>query len=235
MRRLAVSAVVLAVVGGACARPGEPAAATAPSAPSALSRIDVLDFLVGDPQLWPRIGSFSQNQVLDREGRQVCWVKYANPRRFECWHWDDEYVYHDVDHAIDGDVPDSYHFTDGRWMPRYFPGGEWRLDVPANRIVWFDGACQIAPSRSGLFPYRQRMWMEKSRDTGTELGVRDVLVLEYQPYDPAGSAGAAEQFYFARGAGWYEWDRAPAHIVFNRVGGPGVLPRRDVICAASPQ
>src|SRR5947207_12727162 len=124
MRRGAISAAVLIVgiVGtGACSRTGDP---TAPTAPSSPGRIDVIDFLVGSPQLWPRIGSFSQNQFLDRDGRQVCWVKYANPRRFECWHWDEAYVYHDVDHAIDGDSPESYHFTDGRWMPRYFTGAE---------------------------------------------------------------------------------------------------------------
>jgi len=226
MRRLAVAAIFLMTAVGCAGAPG-PAA----TAPSAVRAFDVLDFLVGDAQLWPRVGSFSQNQFVDRDRRQVCWVKYANPRRFECWHWDDEYVYHDVDHAIDGDSPESYHFTDGRWMPRHLDGGEWRLDVSDNHIVWFDGDCRVTPSRSGTFPYRQRAWIEKQRDAGADLGVREVLVLEYQPYDPVGQPGPAEQFYFARGAGWYEWDRAPAHVVFNRVGGPSVLPRRESVCA----
>ena len=221
MRRLAIAAILTTV--GACTR-------TPATAPSALHAVDVVDYMVGDARLWPRVGSFSQNQFVDGERRQVCWVKYANARRFECWHWDDEYVYHDVDHAIDGDSPDSYHFTDGRWMPRYLDGGEWRLDLADNRIVWFDAGCTVTPSRSGTFPYRQRVWIEKQRDTGTDLGVRDVLVLEYQPYDPVGSPGPAEQFYFARGGGWYEWDRSPARVVFSRVGGPLVLPRREIIC-----
>jgi hypothetical protein len=195
------------------------------------ANIDVLDYLVGDQSLWPRVGSFSQNQVVDPARHEVCWVKYANPKRFECWTWDDQYVYHEVDHAIDGDLPDSYHFTDGRWMPRFL-SSDWQLDVSGNRIVWFDGNCQVTPSRSGLFPYRQRVSLAGVRDTGTDLGVRDVLLLEYQPYDPVGAAGELEQFYFARGAGWYEWDRGSAHIVFSRAGGPTVLPRRDVICPA---
>jgi hypothetical protein len=226
MRRLALATILAATVTvpAACAR-------TPATAPSAMHAVDVLDYVVGDAQLWPRLGSFSQNQFVDADRRQVCWVKYANARRFECWHWDDQFVYHDVDHAIDGDSPDSYHFTDGRWMPRYLDVGEWRLDVPENRIVWFDAGCSVTPSLSGSFPYRQRVWIEKERDTGTDLGVRDVLVLEYQPYDPVGSAGPAEQFHFARGAGWFEWDRSPAHVVFSHVGGPLVLPRRDIICA----
>ena len=115
-------------------------------------------------------------------------------------------------------------------MPSYL-SGEWTLDVAANRIIRFDAACHVNPSRSGLIPYRQRVWIEAARDAGADLGVRDVLVLEYQPYDPAGTAGPAEHFYFGRGAGWYAWDRGSAHVVFNRVGGPAVLPQRDIMCA----
>ncbi|HMD35199.1 MAG TPA: hypothetical protein VKH42_09540 [Vicinamibacterales bacterium] len=228
MRRLIPAAILAITVIGAAACARAPESATAPSPGHG---VDVLDYLVGDASLWPRVGSFSQNQFVDRDRQQVCWVKYANARRFECWHWDDAYVYHDVDHALDGDSPDSYHFTDGRWMPRYLDVGEWRLDAAGNRIVWFDASCNVTPSRSGLFPYRQRVWIEKRRDTGTDLGIRDVLVLEYQPYDPVGSPGPAEQFSFARGAGWYQWDRSPAHVVFSRVGGPSVLPRREIVCS----
>ena len=44
-------------------------------------------------------GSHGQNQIVDLARREVCWVKYGNPRRFECWRWDDQFIYHAVDHG----------------------------------------------------------------------------------------------------------------------------------------
>jgi len=101
--------------------------------------------------------------------------------------------------------------------------------VRDNRITWFDPACRLE-SRNRVFPYRQRAWLEPQRDAGGDLGTRDTLVLEYQPYDPAGAAGAAEHFYFGRGAGWYEWERSGRRILFNSVGGRSRTPQRDLIC-----
>lgn len=199
------------------------------AAPS-LPAIDVLDFVIGDASLWPRRGSQAQDQFVDMAQREVCWVKYANARMFECWRWDDRFVYHEVDHAIDGNTGESYHFSDGRWLPRHL-SGTWKLDVRDNRITWFDAACRLE-SRNGIFPYRQRAWIEPQRDAGGDLGLRDTLVLEYQPYDPVGAAGAAEHFYFGRGAGWYEWERSGRRILFNRVGGRPRTPERDLICGA---
>lgn len=190
--------------------------------------VDVLDFLIGDASLWPRIGNHSQHQFVDMAQQEVCWVKYANPRTFECWRWDADYIYHVVDHAIDGNTGESYRFSDARWLPRRL-SGTWTLDVAANQITWFTPACSVEP-RSGTFPYRLRAWIEPARDAGPDLGARDTLVLEYQPYDPVGAAGAAEHFYFGRGAGWYEWERTGFHDMFNRVGGPSRTPLRDLIC-----
>jgi hypothetical protein len=201
----------------------------APASPSVTVAIDVLDYLIGDASLWPRVGGHSQHQFVDTARQEVCWVKYANPRTFECWRWDDEFVYHVVDHAIDGNTGESYHFSDGRWMPRRF-SGVWSLDVASNRITWFDPGCRVNAARSGTFPYRQRAWVETARDAGPEIGIRDTLVLEYQPYDPNGAAGAPEFFYFARGAGWYEWDRGNVRDLFNRLGGPARSPARDIVC-----
>src|SRR2546428_2467498 len=93
-----------------------------PVAPSAApSSVDVLSYLLGDASLWPRVGNHSQHQIVDLARREVCWVKYSNPRRFECWRWGEQYVYHAVDHALDGDSNESYRFTHGRWLPRYVP------------------------------------------------------------------------------------------------------------------
>ncbi|HYM23471.1 MAG TPA: hypothetical protein VEU08_09690 [Vicinamibacterales bacterium] len=229
MRRLAGAAMVATLIAWGRATPASPA----PSGPSGM--VDVLDYIIGSAAMWPRNGSSYQNQFLDVSARQVCWVKYGNPQRFECWRWDDQYVYHQVDHALDGDSPESYRFTDGRWMPRRLSvTGEWRLDVAANRIVWFDAACRVSPSKSGVFPYRQHVAFAPPRAVGDQLGVvNDVLLLEYQPYDPVtpGNDGPLEQFYFGKWIGWFEWDRQSAHVVFNRVGGPLIQPQRSTICA----
>ena len=75
----------------------------------------MLAYLLGDPPTWPRRGSHNQNQIVDFTRREVCWVKYGNSRRFECWHWDEDFVYHAVDHGLDGDSNESYMFTNGRW------------------------------------------------------------------------------------------------------------------------
>src|SRR5262249_55261458 len=114
-REPAAGALGRALLAG-CAAP----AMTSPSmAASDERRIDVLDYVIGDAGLWPRRGSHGQNQIVDRGRQEVCWTKYGNPRRFECWRWDDQFVYHAVDHALDGDSEESYTLTDGRWMPRF--------------------------------------------------------------------------------------------------------------------
>ena len=212
----------------------------APSAPSAaLAPVDVLAYLLGDASLWPRNGNHYQHQLVDLARGEVCWLKYGNPRRFECWRWDDQWIYHAVDHALDGDSEESYRFTDGRWMPRYLAASAsavapWTLDLARNQIVWYDASCRVDPSRSRGFPYRQRAWLEPRRDSGGTLGVRDALVLEYEPYDPAapGAATLPEHFYFGLGAGWYAWERAGFLDVFNRVDGPVILMNRAVWCDA---
>src|SRR5262249_57414451 len=126
--------------------------------PSPASTIDVLAYLVGDAAVWPRVGSHSQNQVVDAARREVCWVKYANPRTFECWRWDDTFIYHVVDHGIDGNTGESYVLVDGRWMPRFFDD-DWRLDV-STKVLWFDAGCGLERTRSGPFRYHQRVWRE---------------------------------------------------------------------------
>jgi len=213
-----------------CASPARPTAAE--------TSVDVLAYLLGDPSLWPRSGSHGQNQIVDVSRREVCWVKYGNTRRFECWRWDDQFIYHAVDHGLDGDSGDSYRFTDGRWLARRLPAGAtaaapWALDVRDNQLVWFDAACRIDPVRSHAFPYRQRAWFEPRRDAGSDLGPRDTLVLEYEPYDPAGAAGAAEHYYFGLGSGWYEWERSGFRDFFNRVGGFNAPMDRSVWCQGS--
>src|SRR5262245_2302816 len=227
MKRTCAASLLIAFC-AACSRSPAP---TAP-APVAAARIDVLDYLIGDAALWPRRGDMSQHQVVDPIRREVCWPKHTNPRFFECWRWDEEYVYHVVDHAVDGNTGVSYAFVDGRWMPRYLDSRDaiWQLDV-STRIVWFDPDCRINSERSGPFRYHQRAWLETQRDAGGDLGVRDTLVLEYAPEDPAGGPTLPEHFYFGRSAGWYEWTRADTRIRFNRFSTFPVPVVRDIVCA----
>ena len=216
-------------LGVAAAWVGCTRAATPPGPTPGVRRIDVLQYVVGDTALWPRRGNHSQNQVVDPAAREVCWVKYANPRTFECWRWDDQFIYHAVDHGLDGNTGESYSFTDGRWLPRYIDGGVWALDV-TNRILWFDPRCGLDRARSGTFRYRQRAWIDPTIQATGDLAGREVLVLEYSPEDPAGGPTLPEYFYFARGAGWYAWDRPPAHVTFDRIGGPAPSVARDTVC-----
>jgi len=148
----------------------------------------------------------------------VCWIKYANPRMFECWRWTEDWIYHRVDHGIDGNTGESYEFTDGRWLPRHL-SEDWSLDVPANRIRWFDPLCQLSSSKSRVQPYRLRAWTEPARFLSNDLGTRDVLMLEYTP-DPGSASGYSERFSFARGAGWFAWESPRGSVRFDRFGGP---------------
>jgi hypothetical protein len=197
---------------------------------SQTTTVDVLDYVIGDAHLWPRIGNHYSNQIVDPVRREVCWVKYANPQRFECWRWDESFVYHAVDHALDGDSSESYSFSDGRWLPRHLSLDGWSLDLPNNRITWFDAQCVVSPAKSGVLHYRQRAWIEPGVDAGGDLGVRSTIFLEYTPFDPVSGGSATERFSFARGAGWYRWQRDTVDLLFNRVGGPNVQMNRAVWC-----
>jgi hypothetical protein len=103
--------------------------------------------------------------------------------------------------------------------------------VPDNQLIWFDPACHVDAAKSHAFPYRQRAWFEPRRDAGADLGPRDTLVLEYQPYDPAGSTGAAEHYYLGSSVGWSEWERSGFLDFFNRVGGPRTPMNRAAWCS----
>jgi hypothetical protein len=118
-------------------------------------------------------------------------------------------------------------------MPRRLPVGQgtaWSLDVPANTLTWFTPDCRLDATRSGAFPYRQRAWLERQIDAGGDVGVRDAVVLEYAPYDPVSGRSNPERFYFARGAGWFMWQRQGVESRFVRRSPFVVTLNRDVWC-----
>jgi len=205
--------VLIVAVASACARPP---VQTQPDAP-----IDTLAFVIGDGALWPRRGTQLQQQIVNLAQREVCWVKYGNPRAFECWRWDDRWIYHEVDHALDGDAAGrSYSFSDGRWLPRRL-SRTWTLDVRRNREIDYAPDCRASDRP---FPYRLRAYIEPARDLGGDLGSRRTLVLEYEPYAPGAPPTPAtrERFHFAEGAGWYAWDSTRGAATFDRIGGPSI-------------
>lgn len=203
------------VAGSACTSTLSPTSASA-------TTVDVLEFVLGDAALWPRHGTQNQHQVVDLPNRQVTWTKYTLGWSFETWRWDDQWLYHVVDHAIDGRRWEHYTFSDGRWLPRHLPVQGWSLELPQNTVRWVDAQCQ--PRAEQPAAYRLRAWLERGIDAGGSLGVRDVLLLEYDPSFGA-VPGAVERFFFARGAGWYRWSRADgAGVTFNEVGGVARLP-----------
>ena len=189
------------------------------TAPSSGESIDVLDYVLGKADTWPRHGAPNHHQHQNIEGDRVCWTKYTLPWSYECWRWDDAYIYHAVDHAVDGNRRwEHYVFSDGRWLPRRLVKGEiWSLDLLDNRLTWFDAACNRADERPA--PYRVRAWYEGLVDAGGDLGIRDVLVLSYQPDPDHAGPSTGEHFYFAKGAGWYRWTRGSADVWFNQIGG----------------
>jgi hypothetical protein len=224
-----VGVCLLATIASACS--GNSLTAPAAASPATTTRVDLLNFVVGDSSLWPRQGLQFQHQIVDLNRREVCWVKYADASMFECWRWDDQWIYHEVDHALDGQrAGESYAFTDARWLPRYLePGQIWTLDVSDNRVRWFLRDCaETAPgSREGMpgtgeFPYQLRAALQPQRELGGDLGSRDVLVLDYGPHAPGQEPLTSERFLFARDAGWYRWESDRGTATFDQRGGPVV-------------
>lgn len=225
LAKYAKAVVVLAALVLASACSGStmaPSAAT--TVPSA--QIDLLTFVIGDQSLWPRTGTQEQAQTVDMGKREVCWVKYGQSEMFECWRWDDRWIYHEVDHALDGDrLGQSYRFTDGRWLPRFLSVSDvWTLDLPANQAIDMTATCQSSAPRR--FPYRLTAHLEDAQELGP-LGRRRVLVLDYQPYDGSNN-GVTERFSFAEGAGWYLWQSDRGTARFDTMGGPNVS--RSTFC-----
>ena len=173
--------------------------------------LDLLAYVVGTPSSWPRIGTQLQQQLVDPARREVAWVKYGRPEMFETWRWDEAFIYHSVDHAVDGETGESYSFTDGRFLPRFLPAnGTWSLDVPDNQIRAFGRDCRPLAVRP--FPYRVTVNL-----------YGDDLRLLYTPYDETGrSGGGTETFSFRKGLGWYRWESQRGVARFDQIGGPAV-------------
>jgi hypothetical protein len=101
-----------------------------------------------------RFGPTNHHQHQNLESDRACWTKYTLGWSYECWRWDDHYLYHAVDHAIDGARRwEFYVFTDGRWMPRRLRKDEtWTLELLDNRLTWYDAQCKPAAAAGRSVP-----------------------------------------------------------------------------------
>ena len=155
---------------------------------------------------------------------------------FECWRWDDRWI---LPRSRSRDrrrarrvvcflgrtlVAEAHHVR-----TRLEPGHVRRNVV----LLWWTPACAVDTLRGRAFPYRQRAWLAPARYISADLGTRDILVLEYEPYDPAGGPTHPERFEFARGAGWFAWSADRGRVTFDRIGGPAVA--RSAMCTAAPR
>ena len=193
--------------------------------------VEVLDFILGPASTWPRIGTQAQDQHVSFDRREVCWVKYARSDAFECWRWDDAFVYHEIDHAVDGRPGESYRFSDGRWLPRRVPlETNWSLDLLTNTITNYDAAC--VAGQPVLFPYRVSARIQSGQLVSTDLGTRTVLVLEYAPHAVGVPAAEPETFRFAYGAGWFAWSSVRGTARFDTLGGRRLT--RTTFCGELP-
>ena len=166
--------------------------------------------------------------------REICWVKYELVD-VRVLGWDDEWVYHRVDHGLDGNT--------GRVVPIHRRPLAAAQDADVGRmgdrapqqphqvvhgVVHRGPASRASRVDDGpnLYPMSQRAWIE-TRDAGA-LGVRDVLILASASHAPGAAPGVPERFYFARGAGWCGGTACADRRSFDRIGGPAVGARRRV-------
>ena len=215
--------LLIALATGACVD------ATQPTRP--VTSIDVLDFIVGDDALWPRIGNHYSNQIVDVARREVCWVNYANPQRFECWRWDETFVYHAVDHAVDGDTGELVQLH-GRSVAAPLPDRR-RVDSGYRREPhhMVRSAVRGVGGEIGSIPGTGSAPGSNLASTRAAISASATsLSSSIRRTTPASGRSATERFQFARGAGWYRWQRDGVDLQFNRRGGPRVPMNRAVWC-----
>ncbi len=175
--------------------------------------LDLRTFVFGAPSTFPRTGAHGMNQVETAPG-VFALVKFQQARAYELWSVGPNYIHH-LEDASDGrrtedlkpgdPPPQTYRFTDTRWMPNVWKvGGSFTL--PPHFADFFNRDTGVQLEHR---PYDRRMQIVEAWerfDCGPDLGVRRVICVLY---DPTGGAHSdqrfVELFYFAEGAGWIGW------------------------------
>jgi hypothetical protein len=191
--------------------------------------IDLLPFIVGDPERWPRHGSHDLRQTWN--GRDLHLIKFANSETWERWVLDGDQFYLREDRSQSG--AGDYSFHPGRWFARRMALGQW-IDCPDNILQRYDpGTCHVIDQHA--LPYRVglvRAW--RRLDLGGEIGIVErvdgpaaVLLV----YDPGGAHDTIESYLCVLGWGLVRWrvqDQDDPEIfnetTFNLLGGSYVTP-----------
>lgn len=195
----------------------------------AQSGLDMLTFFVGASSTWPRTGTHYMNQV--NGSYTQTFVKFGDPANYEAYYadllgnihfWEDSHL----------GFPGPYRFTDDLWMNRYMSVGD-VINHPSNQLINGDRNCNLVGYQP--YPYQTKLeayWPQYN--TGTDLGVRDVILFNYIPYT---TTGYFERYYYARDAGWAQWEEWNNGVMqrvstFATFGGPNTQPNPP--CSAPP-
>lgn len=184
--------------------------------------IDLRQFVFGAASTFPRTGAHGMHQA-DLGGGQYALVKFQQARAYELWSLGENYIHH-LEDASDGRLPkdvkpgekqpQTYHFTDTRWMPFTWKVGD-SFKVPAHEAVFFYRDTGVEFDR---WPYARRMQIVEAWekfDCGPDLGVRRAICVLYDPTDGwHGPDRFVELFWFAEGAGWIGWHPHRSDLVF---------------------
>ena len=179
----------------------------------------MLEFVVGDASLWPRVGDQAQHQIA--EPRRVTWTSSSLGWMFEWWPWDDEWVCHEVDHGIDAGAGSTT--RSARPVAAPAPGAGFGLVAGPARQPHDVGRSQCIPQPGRPSPYGVRAWFEPiSRPAATwDFATSSCWSIHPIRLRTGGPGGAV---LFRGGGGWFLWTRGGARVTFNRLGGSARQP-----------
>ena len=192
---------------------------------------DMSEFFVGDSSTWPRTGGQLMNQVSGNYTQTF--VKWGQPWSYEEYYADAAVnIYFWEDHTANDTGP--YRFSDRLWLNRMMSVND-EIDHPNNVLTQLDQTCNIVGTSN--FPYKTKIeayW--PAYNTGSDLGTRDMILMNYIPYN---NHGYFERFYFARGAGWAGWEMwdngsMGMQVLFTTFGGPNTQPNAPCFAPPTP-
>jgi hypothetical protein len=184
-----------------------------PARPADNTVYDLMDYLIGDPGLWPRTGTHPMHQHLG-PGLLFHFVKFDNPEAYETWAFDDNWVYHLEDAS--GHHSGPYSFLDPRWFPRRMKIGQSRGFDSGEHETVFRERSNCQPIRTE--PFRRKMWLHAvypAFDWGKDLGIRETIVVAYDPTGGFHEGRGVELGYYAKGAGSVRWEYYHATAVYR--------------------
>lgn len=195
--------------------------------------IDMARFFLGDQNTFPRFGPnsnghppfFHTNQFFYPEKKLLFFVKFDDPRTFEAYSWDDEWIYLHEDHSLPFS---SYTHENARWAKRFMKIGE-TIENYDNYLIEYNDQCQVV--RYFWFPFKNTLDRYLPNvDLGKDLGRRDVIVLMSTP-EPWAVHQDFELHYLAKDAGpvmWQEWQywKLKYETSFTQFGGLDIKPAR---------